>query len=329
MFIGYNDTYNAVRNAKKIMKIRFNDYQRYRADEYSKYSKIYFWTNENVDAYLNLVPFEGKDNALSVLASGDQLFNLICKGIMNIDTFDSNKLTEYFALGLKRAAILKYSYQDYIKYMGRLGQNNISSPEETYAIIRSLYPYMEKKHQMFWEALINYDFKLRKNSNKCGYNLLELLLRNDSNIYINIFNTYLLNEENYNLLKRRLGDANISYKCANAKNLSKDFSSKYDFLLLSNILDYFLYVFYDLWGYDELRKYEEELKKLCKEDATIFLKYAFFYKLNNEKENSTNSGRLFRYSQFDTSSFIDEEIHEIDKPFSDSKDAMVLLRVKK
>ena len=138
MFIGYNDTYNAVRNAKKIMKIRFNNYQSYRADEHSKYSKIYFWTNENVDAYLNLVTFEGKDSALSVLASGDQLFNLICKGIINIDTFDSNKLTEYFAFGLKRAAILKYSYQDYIKYMGRLGQNNISSPEETYAIIRKM-----------------------------------------------------------------------------------------------------------------------------------------------------------------------------------------------
>lgn len=131
------------------------------------------------------------------------------------------------------------------------------------------------------------------------------------------------------MLKKRLINANINFKCANAKDLSKDFCLKYDFLLLSNILDYFIYVFYDLWGYDELKKYEEELKKLCKEDATIFLKYAFFYKLNNEKEKSTNSVRLFRYSQFDTSSFIDEEIHEIDKPFSDSKDAIVLLRVKK
>ena len=319
---------NAINGAKKIMISRFEDYYSKSSENYSKYSKIYFWTNENIDAYLKLANFNNKENALSVLASGDHVFNLISKGITNIDTFDSNILTYYFALGLKRAMILKYNYYDYIKYMGKLGQNNVTSPEETYAIIRGLYNYMEQSHKMFWESLINYDFKLRKNSSKSWYNLIELLLMNDTDIHIDLYNTYLLNEENYNLLKCRLINANINFKNANAKNINQEFNNKYDFILLSNILDYFQYIFCDYWTYKNLKKYEEKLNSLTKEGAIIFLKYAFFYKYSGETEKPNHSERLFRYSGFRLTDLEDEEIHEINKPYSDAKDAIVLKRVK-
>lgn len=124
---------------------------------YSEYSQMHFWTNENINAYLNLVSFTSNDSALSVLSSGDHVFNLIAKGIMNIDTFDSNRLTEYFALGFKRAMILKYNYYEFKMIMDKIYYGNISN-EELYELIKGLYSYMEYNHKLFWESMISYDF---------------------------------------------------------------------------------------------------------------------------------------------------------------------------
>ena len=64
--------------------------------------------------------FKDKKKALSVLASGDHVFNLIYYGILNIDTFDTNRLTEYYALGLKRAALLAFTYEEYLLFNQKL-----------------------------------------------------------------------------------------------------------------------------------------------------------------------------------------------------------------
>ena len=108
------DTLNAINGAKSILSKRFDDYFTSDIIKHTKYSTLYFWTNENINAYLSLFPMEMYENALSVLSSGDHIFNLIQRGILDIDTFDSNLLTKYYALGLKKAMILKYSYKDFI-----------------------------------------------------------------------------------------------------------------------------------------------------------------------------------------------------------------------
>jgi len=96
----------AIEGAKKLIETQVRGLQ---TDgnfaKFREFGKNYFWTNENIAGYLDLVDFEGKINALSVLASGDQAFNLVTNGIMDIDTFDINALSEYIALGLNRAAI--------------------------------------------------------------------------------------------------------------------------------------------------------------------------------------------------------------------------------
>lgn len=84
---------------------------------FSEYQRVYKDTNENIDGYMRLMDLEGKRNALTVLASGDHAFNLVYHGILDIETFDTNRLTEYYSLGLKRAAILKYDYYSYLCFM--------------------------------------------------------------------------------------------------------------------------------------------------------------------------------------------------------------------
>ena len=84
---------------------------------FSEYQKVYASTNENIYGYMSKLDFNGKNNALSVMASGDHAFNAALYGIKEIDTFDTNKLTIYYSLGIKRSAILKYNYKDYLSFL--------------------------------------------------------------------------------------------------------------------------------------------------------------------------------------------------------------------
>ena len=328
MIINNIDTMNSLRASefkiRKLAKDSLNDNR----SLHTSYSKVYLWTNENIDAYLNIVDISSKENALSVLASGDQTFNLITKGIMNIDTFDTNKLTEYFALGLKRALILKYSYKDFLRIINILNSGNFYHYEIINDIIKGLFPYMETNHKYYWQKLIDYDFNFRKET---GYNygLLELFSMREWPVFIKEYNTYLLNEENYNLLRSRIAKANITFKCANANKLDTKFKDKYDLILLSNILDYFMYIFGNLWGSENLIEYEERLTKLSKENVIIFLKYAFFYKFADEQRRENDSSRLFRDSKFNLDKISDHEIYDISRfDKNGSKDAIVLKRIK-
>ena len=62
-------------------------------EPFTKYQKVYFSTNENINEYIKFINQNSKD-ALTVLSSGDHVFNLIKEDILNIDTFDTNSLTE-------------------------------------------------------------------------------------------------------------------------------------------------------------------------------------------------------------------------------------------
>ena len=92
--------------AKEMIKNQVNQKRITNVFEpFSKYSKGYLWTNENIKEYINKKYISEYNSALSVTGSGDHLFNLILNNVLNIDTFDTNTLTEYNVLGLKKALI--------------------------------------------------------------------------------------------------------------------------------------------------------------------------------------------------------------------------------
>jgi len=297
-----------IEGAKKLIQqqVEWNEICFF-GERFSKYQKAYYSTNENIREYLDLVDFDGKSNALSVLASGDQIFNLITKGIINIDTFDTNLLTEYFALGLKRAMILKYSYYEYIKLIQFICSNHVTIIELTEFII-GLFPYMDKKSIVFWRQIIEYNYKLQKQAGT-DLNLMQMFYI-ETGFFKGVFynNNYLYNEENYKLLRERLGHANITFKNANALNLSEEFHCQYDFILLSNILDYAFNEWGDKWTYTKLREYESQLNKIASSGAVIFLKYIFNYVSNYPIKD-----KLFQCSSISKKQLIDEEIYQLSK----------------
>lgn len=237
---------------------------------FSECQKVYKETNENIASYMSELDFKDKNKALSVLASGDHIFNLIYYGILNIDTFDTNRLTEYYALGLKRSAILAFTYKEYLSFNQKL--TTTTSIEELNNLISLCYPFMEDKYRRFWQEVTDYNYLSQKN-NPEKLNLFLMLLINIASRYqITHNNAYLKNKASYELTRQNLKKAHITFEYRNALDLgTKD--TKYDFLFLSNIPDYFDSAFGYYWDYSKLQAYEESLKAILNEQASIALAY--------------------------------------------------------
>ena len=287
---------------------------------FSKYQKVYLTTNENIKDYLNIVDFNNKDSALTVLASGDHLYNLISKGVKNIDTFDSNLLTEYLALGLKYAMLKKYSYKEYLSTYSKLININ-TGLEEITSIINDLIKYMDDKYKNYWQKVINYNYCLQKQNN-IDINIIFLLFINFEPVnFIKNGNNFLNSEEEYNKLKNIVDKANITFRNVNAIKLSKVYHNKYDFILLSNILDYFnkYFLLYRKFDTKYLNSYIENLKNILNEDGVIFLKYIFSYATINYKRTN-----IFWYANIKDKDLKNEELYKIKSLNRQCYDGIVL-----
>ena len=290
--------------------------------DFLRSNKTYPWTNEDIERYTRYVNFTGTDSGLTVLASGDHPFNLIKNGITNIDTFDINPLAEYYALGLKRAMILKYNFKEFnniikILYSPWCGMDII------HGIIKGLFPYMESKHQEFWKTILEYDYKLQKNKGT-RLNVVLMLVLDVFNLNQIGLNNYLANEDNYNLIRNRMGGANITFKNVNAIDLATVYKGKkYDVIMLSNVMDYFHTFLGENWSYTKFKEYRESLETLGKKDAYIFLHYIICYMRNGEMYRDS----IINKADIDPSDLTKEELRMLSyNAFVDN--GIILSRVK-
>ena len=242
---------------------------------YNKIGKVYAFTNENIYGYMSKLDFSNKENALCVMASGDHPLNLAMYGINNIDTFDINALTEYYALGIKRSAILAFDYLDYVTFMNKLLDKNLSL-NELNDLVNLITPYMEQKYITYWKSLIDYYNILQKEYN-ISINLLHLLLLDINKLDGYMVNSYLKTENNYNQLKNNINKTNITFQQCDFNNLTNKFNNKYDFIILSNILDYLYKSLGPNWNYNQLLEIENTLNPLLKQDGIIALNYIYNY----------------------------------------------------
>ena len=293
-------------NQKKIMNI---------FEPFSKYSKGYLWTNEKIKEYINKKYISEYNSALSVTASGDHLFNLILNNVLNIDTFDTNTLTEYNVLGLKKALIEKFKYNDFLTIC-ELIANNMLTLEETTYLIKDLLPLMDKKYRKYWQKISEYNYQLQKNNDEY-LDLFAMLFINitEKNKFIRR-NSYLMGKDNYDKFKENMMRANINFYCTNAINILDTFpNQKYDVILLSNILDYITIN----WNYEQLRKFEDELLFITNNNGKIFLAYLLNYYNKNNKN-------IFRRADIKKEELINEIIIELKEKDYKHNDAVILIR---
>ena len=248
---------------------------------FDKYGRVYPFTNELIPKCLKLVDFKNKKSALTVLSSGDHAFNLVKEGIKNVDTFDINKLTEYYALGLKRAMITRYSYREFLSIAEILEYQRRGIADSFYSsrfdkrkdiikqiLFEAAYD-MDKKYRDFWLSIID-----SSNSGVLEENFIASRMFQDDFSDIVDGNNYLTNEASYNLLKSRLGSANITFKNARILEVPQRFKSKkYDIVMFSNILDYMNNTFGINWDYSKFEGFEKQVDRMCSDDSTIFYHY--------------------------------------------------------
>lgn len=286
---------------------------------FSKYQKCYLNTNEKISGYINTI--QGKKRALTVLASGDHLLNLINKGIKEIDTFDTNLLTKYYVFGLKFAMIRKYDYKDYLTTYKKLIDKN-TSLEEITSILNDLLKYMDNLYKNFWEYIIEYNYKIQKN-NINSLNLFEMLFICFNNLEKNINNNlYLAGKEEYKKTRELIKKAKITFKNEDALILDRLYNDTYDVCMLSNILDYFGNFYRrnnKIFNYKELDDYKNRILNLIDKDGILFLKYIFNYGVKD-----SYAKKVFITSDISTSEFTNETIISIDK--DTIKDGMILVK---
>lgn len=314
-----------IAGTKKIIDKQVNEPGYLHNLNFNGISKGYFWSNENIDGYLSLADFTNKNRALCVTASGDQIFSLISKGITDIDTFDINSLTEYYVLGLKRALIIKYPYREFLKIMTILNNFYSNSSETVHTIILESLPFMEQKYRDFWSQIVDYNHQIQKGQN-FKFSLFPMLFNCCIPVSFSIQNSpYLQDEVSYEQVRSKLLSCNISFQNVNVINLGKNYHHQYDFVLLSNILD-FMFQYWQKWGYVELDKYLKSIQHLLTPEGILYLKYVFEYRMRN----NNHLAPLFQDGSVVLNELTGFEIHEL--PCQNSiytiSDAIILKRGK-
>lgn len=267
---------------------------------FDTYQRVYPSTNENIKGYMSSLDFRQTKKVLTVLSSGDHVFNLVSMGVENIDTFDCNRMTELYALGLKQAAIKAFGYQEYMAFMNKIIYQPLSL-EEVYQIIEDLLPYMSLEYQKFWHEIneFNYYVQLKEHSNISLFKILFLITSVKD---MKKKNNYLISSSNYYRTKEALNNAHITFTPSDVLALPDNFSGPYDYIFLSNILDYVA----SIWTYEDLKKFEDSLKPLLAPNGTIALDYLYNYALKTTGEVVKST--LINGSKFNFNELLSEEI---------------------
>lgn len=198
--------------------------------KFGTFQTIYSFSNENLVESLKHFDLHDKD-CLTVLASSDQALDMFLSGAKSVTTFDINPLTKYYFY-LKKAALLSnISREDYIEFFG-YSKNNY------FKIFPIVFENLEGEGLKFWYTLF-------KECDK--YDLTHGLFTNEPYPARVLTKTlHYLYGENYYTLASKIKDFDINQIDSNILNLCDKLNSTYDFMYLSNIMEYSK----SLFGYD-------------------------------------------------------------------------------
>lgn len=234
-------------------------------DDYSKYSNIYPWTNENLEGTFGML-CKPNSKVLTCNGSGDHPLNAIFYGSTDITTFDINQFSLYY-LDLKIAALLSFSREDFLKYMPGIFDeidfvlnvynrgmiHNVFQDSEN---LRKILPILQERQKIQREQQEDLFSSLvflenLKNIDKKSYDFWTKLYKKRSDITESFLfkthscgtkddiifnNNYLKSDENYQLVKNKLPSVNIKRIAVPIKKLpSKIKKEQFDFIHFSNI----------------------------------------------------------------------------------------------
>lgn len=248
--------------------LKLNDESRKR---FSKYSKMYIMTTENIDGYYKYFDFNNK-KVLVPTSSFDHALNAILKGAIEVDTFDINRLSFYMS-NLKLAAVKSLTYDEFIEFF--LSDNSFN-----YELYKKICKYLDND-------VIEYFNEIYKQFNYNGKSISNSYLFHHGHKNIIKDNTYLLGN-NYDFLKEKVKNTKVVFINTSILNLSKLINKKYDLIFLSNISDYAK----NLFKGDYLKKYfnfiKNDIIKLLNKNGIVQLAYIYDYGKDGQIRSDIN-----------------------------------------
>ena len=186
-------------------------------------SKIYAYTNENLDAFFSHpeIDVEGK-SVLTVGSSGDQALHSILNGARRVDIVDMNIMTKLF-VDLKTAMIRNLNFEEFSKYSS-------SYVEDLDNYYKKISHDLPKETQLFFDTIV---------LDGCSDWLRNFIRNNSDRSLVN--SSFYVNSDDYYRLQEKLINNDFELNVINAelRKFVDATSSKYDFIFLSNIYDYF------------------------------------------------------------------------------------------
>lgn len=255
---------------------------------YGSFDRIYPFSNENLADCLDFFDIKDK-NCLSIMGSCDQALELYSRGAKTVTTFDCNPLTEYYGY-LKIAAILsEFSNSKFLDFFSCKSEYPYLTKEDSF----SRKQFLELKDSLkslsdfsfqFWGELLNeFDpLSVRVGGRLFNYQIMESMLP--------YFIPYL-KDKNYEQLiskfKEKKTEDLLDFIPSNILDLNSKLKQKYDFIYLSNIMQYTSTMYPDYSSQqDKLKAYRQTIEQLSSYlqpngKIVIGYLYAFHFELNN------------------------------------------------
>lgn len=212
---------------------------------------FYLNCNDRVNNIVSFIVKEG-DSVLTVLSGGEYLFDSILYGATKIVTYDIN-FFQYYIATLKMWALEELSYKEFIHFFTNVFSFDYFSP---YLLERIIDNHKDEAVYTFWNVFLEKRKKeygvVIKSLGNLPYNIrvevMDALYKGSFDYVVGIAMAkaanpyefgYLSSEENYDLVKKKINDVNISFVNVGIQNIgSKLEGLMFDDVFLSNIPTY-------------------------------------------------------------------------------------------
>ena len=193
---------------------------------------IYAFTNENLRQYIDLLNI-AYGRVATVGSSGDQVFYSVFKDAEEVTLIDGNPYAKPM-VELKKSAIENMTYDEFMRYWSK---ENILNPKTT----KELLGDISAESRKFFEYI------LEQMSGANYYEISDRIVNHNSfaPIYYTIRDMqfsagceFYDNKRSYNILKKKLYDAKITYELSEFNRFTEHLKGKYNSIILSNVWDY-------------------------------------------------------------------------------------------
>ena len=127
--------------------------------DYQGFFKIYPFTTENIDGYMDNFDVFGK-KSLTVGSSGDQVINLAMRGCLDQTVIDVCPNTKFYFY-LKKAGLLELDYSEFLQffrfrnYPMLFKENSSVFSSELYDKLKNTLYDLDKDSFTFWDTLFH------------------------------------------------------------------------------------------------------------------------------------------------------------------------------